>query len=307
MSSDIAAKLAAAVNDEGQESAAVQKGLEKTAAAEDTKQSAETDKQPAQKGQKQSQSVPYDRFKEQNDALSEALGQIREFTEENTELKVKLTQLESDHDVIERLRGLAGDDRYKGLVETLDKALRGIHEEVQTGDKTKAEASVDTKKLLEEHRVQIDDANAQLRADLLWQHATSLTNKMLEALGADYDETDKEAIAKLWNPATDWDTIEENPDAMQQELAKSLASVVETYGEPRGALKAKVKQYETQQTEKTAESAKGPSPEESLKGILEKDWGKVKTNQEGKVIGAEHSDDDFRAALAKVIRMNQNR
>lgn len=309
MSNEIAEKLAQAVNDnESAESAAVQKGLEESAVAGETKQSAGLEKTTSQKAQKQSQAVPYDRFQEQNAALKEALGRITEVSDENTELKVKLAQLETDHDVVERIRGLAGDDRYRGLIETLDKALRGIHEEVQSGDKTKAEATVDTKKLLDDYKVQIEDANAQLRADLLWQQAKSLSDKMLDALGEDYDEQEKLVIARTWNPTVNWDAIEENPDIMQAELARSLKDVLEAYGEPRGALKAKVQQFETQQSEKTTESAKPQvSSEEALKGILDRDWGKVKTNQDGKAIGAEYSDDDFKNALARVIRMNQNR
>jgi hypothetical protein len=299
MSADIAAKLAAAVKDDSTVGD-VQEALDKPVGT-DPKQSAET----TDKGQKaKSQAVPYDRFKEKVDALDKAAAKIDELTERDKEQAVKLAQLESDHDVLERLRGLAGDDRYSGLVQTLDKALRGIHEDVKQGDKTEKQADVATKDLFNEHKAELEDAFATQRADLLWQQAQSISERMLEDLGEDYDANDIEAIAKLWNPATDWDAIEVNPDSMRQELLESLKTVVESYGEPRGALKAKVKQFE-EKTQQTQETTPVQSQEESLKGLLEKDWGKVKTNADGKVLGPELSDEDFQATLAKVMRMGR--
>lgn len=303
MSNEIMDKLNQAVNDDTTPADSVKEALAQPAGKE-TKASAETTAKPGQKTQEKSQSVPYERFKEKVDALEQRDAKIEELTERDKELSVQLARFEQSNDVIERLRGLAQDERYKPLIETLDKALKGIHTEVAEGDKTEKQGDVATKKLFEDHKVQLEDALAQARADMIWQQVQTVSEQMLDALGEDYDDNDKEAIARLWTPATDWDTIEENPDSLRSELLESLKSVVEAYGEPRGALKQKISQFE-QNAQQATETTRAPKPEEELKGILEKDWGKVKTNQDGKVIGAEHSDEDFTAVLAKVMKMGR--
>lgn len=304
MSNEIAEKLAAAVNDDTTDSATeVKEALEQPVGSE-TKASAEQTTKPGQKAQEKSQSVPYDRFKEKVDALDEATAKLEELTERDKELSVQLARFEQSNDVLERIRGLAQDDRYSPLVQTLDKALRGIHEEVVEGDKTEQQGEQATKRLFEDHKVQLEDALAQARADMIWQQVQTVSEQMLDALGDEYDDGDKEAIAKLWTPATDWDAIEENPDELRSELLDSLKSVVETYGEPRGALKQKISQFE-QNAQQTTETPARQSQEEELKGILDTDWGKVKANAEGKVLGAEHSDDEFSAVLAKVMKMGR--
>lgn len=306
MSNEIAAKLAAAVNEDVEESAATTKEALEQPAGKETKASAEQTKETAtQKGkQTQSQSVPYDRFKEKVDALEQATAKLEEFTTRDKELSVQIAKLEQSHDVLERLRGLAQDDRYKPLVEKLDKALRGVHEEVEAGDKTEKQGDKEVTKLFSDHKAELEDAFAQQRADLLWQQVQSISSQMLDALGEDYDDNDREAIARLWNPETNWDAIEENPDVMRDELLGSLKRVVETYGEPRGALKAKISQFE-QKSQQTTEVTPAIDPEKELKGILDKEWGKVKVSPEGKTLGAEHSDEEFAATLAKVMKMGR--
>ena len=304
MANDIAEKLAQAVNDADTIPADSVKEALAQPAGKETKASAEQTDKTGQKTQKQSQSVPYDRFEEKNQALKEATAKLEELTERDKELSVQLARFEQSNDVIERLRGLAQDDRYKPLVETLDKALRGIHEDVKEGDKTEKQGDVATKKLFEDHKVQLDDALAQARADMIWQQVQTVSEQMLDALGEEYDDGDKEAIARLWTPATNWDVIEENPDNLRSELLNSLKSVVESYGEPRGALKQKISQFE-QKAQQTTEAPARTDSQEELKGILEKDWGKVKTNADGKVIGAETSDEDFTAVLAKVMKIGR--
>lgn len=304
MSNEVLDKLNQAVNDDDATAASSVKEALDQPAGKESKASAEQTTKPGQKAQEKSQSVPYDRFKEKVDALEQAQAKLEEYTERDKELSVRLAQFESDHDVLERLRGLAGQDRYKPLVETLDKALRGIHEDVESGDKTEKQGEVATKKLFEDHKVQLEDALAQARADMIWQQVQSVSEQMLDALGEEYDRQDKEAIARLWTPATDWDAIEENPDDLRAHLLDSLKTVVESYGEPRGALKQKISQFE-QNAQQTTETTVTPKPEEELKGILEKDWGKLKTNADGKVIGAEHSDEEYTAVMAKVMKMGR--
>jgi len=303
MSNEIMDKLNQAVNDDTTTADSVKEALAQPAGKE-TKASAEQTTKPGQKAQEKSQSVPYDRFKEKVDALEEATAKLDQLTERDKELSVQLARFEQSNDVIERLRGLAQDDRYKPLVETLDKALRGIHEEVKEGDKTEKQGEVATKKLFEDHKVQLEDALAQARADMIWQQVQSVSEQMLDALGDEYDDQDKQAIAKLWTPATDWDAIEENPDVLRQELLESLKTVVEGYGEPRGALKTKISQFE-QNAQQTTETPARVDPKEELKGILEKDWGKINTSADGKTSKAEYSEEDFTATLAKVMKMGR--
>lgn len=303
MSNEIMDKLNQAVNDDTATADSVKEALAQPVGKE-TKASAEQTTKSGQKAQEKSQSVPYDRFKEKVDALEEATAKLEEFTERDKELSVQLARFEQSHDVIERLKGLAQDDRYKPLVETLDKALRGIHEDVKEGDKTEKQGDVATKQLFEDHKVQLEDALAQARADMIWQQVQTVSEQMLDALGDEYDDQDKEAIARLWTPATDWDTIEENPDVLRQELLESLKVVVEGYGEPRGALKTKISQFE-QKAQQTTETPTRFDSQEKLKGILDTDWGKLRTNADGKVIGTEHSEEDFTAKLAEVMKMGR--
>jgi hypothetical protein len=296
---EITEKLEKAVKDSDSATETKEK-LETTEVVDKSQKADMTDKS-RKAEQKQSQSVPYDRFKEQVDKIAALEEKLEKATERDKELSVQLAKFEQDHNVLERVRKLHSDDRYKPLVEKLDKALRGIEEDVESGEKTKQEGADDAKKLFNKHREEIEHALADQKADFLYQQANSMAERMLETLGDDYDDTDKEAIAKLWNPVVDWDSIEEDPSVMRDELLKSLKTVVEEYGEPRGALKSKVKEFETKK-ETQQETKAVPDPNEVLKDLVNRDWGKTKVDDKGKFLGPEHSDEEFSKVLAKVMR-----
>lgn len=321
---ELAAKLAEAISSvDTAESATAEteqtetQAQESEAAAKETGEKGKSDaakvtteKETSEEGK--SQTVPYDRFKQKVDQVNELEPfktraeelerQVSEFTTRERELQTRIEELEQEHTVLERVRALAKDDRYRPMVEKLDKAIRGVHEEVESGDKTEKEGQKEVADLVKQSRQELEDAFAEQRADLLWQQASSYAERLLEALPETYEERDRAMISKLWTPEVNWDSIEDNPDLLRDELLRSLKTVLEEYGEPRGALKQKVKDVETKSQQAAEQAQKGPDPEQEVRALLEQDWGAVKTNDEGKVVGAEKGDDEFSRALARVIR-----
>jgi hypothetical protein len=69
--------------------------------------------------------------------------------------------------------------------------------------------------------------------------------------------------------------------------------VIKEYGTPRGALVAKT----TEEIESRIPEARNVSPEDAIKGLLEKDW--AATDEDGKAL---MSDDDFSRGMADLLR-----
>lgn len=316
---EIAAKLEGAVKESGSASDdGVRETLEtvsEDAAAKGSKTSSDQEGKEGSRESKKTQAVPYDRFKQKVDQvqeletkLNDALRESERATKVEEELRQKVVALEQEASVLDRLRGLAEDPKYRPMLEALDKKLKGIEEEVEEGTKTEEEGKEEASKLVEQAYSKVEkkfsqenEKLAKARAEVLFDHANSIAERMLEALPETFDETDKRIIQREWNAEVEWGTIEEDPSQMRAELQRSFKKVVEEYGEPRGALKAKLKEFETKQSE-TEAVEKPPTPEEYVKGILSKEWSAVEKDDDGNVKGAKLDDDEFARDIANVLR-----
>jgi small-conductance mechanosensitive channel len=255
---------------------------------------------------KGSKTVPYDRFSkvvQQKNDVSEQLkaleDQSKTATEREETLRNRNTALETDSQILNAIKELASDPKYKDHVVAIDKALQGIEDEIETAEETGADKSVvtDAEKRLETKQGELEDLIADQNAEKLWDQANTLASSMLDALPDDYTDEDKATLSKLWTPRVDWDGIEDGGrEAIPERLQQSLADVIKEYGTPRGALVAQT----TKDIEARIPEAKQVSPEDAVKGILSKNWGE--TSEEGEAV---HSDADFSAEMADLMRKVQ--
>jgi len=264
----------------------------KPADAEGKAQSTEGDK---------SKTVPYERFSEvvsQKNEASERLkaleSQFKSVSDERTSLNERVKQLETDHQILEAIKGLAKDPRYSKDIVRLDKALQGIHEEQEEAkekgdDKTLSKLEEQWKEKVAE----IEDMQAEQRAQALWNDSSTYARQLLASLPDEYSDEDKAIISKLWTPEVNWDTIEEQGrEVIPAELKKSLAAVIKTYGTPRGAVVEKTKQEVMKNVPKSIVQ----SNDEFRKEVESKDWASMKDGQ------FEQSDADFSAAVGELLR-----
>lgn len=267
------------------------------------KGSKETDKDT-----KSSQTIPYDRFKEKVDQVHElterlekVIGESETSTARENELRKQVQSLEEEANVLDRIRQLAENEKYRGLVETLDKALKGEEEAVESGAKTKEEAAKDVTKLFEKHQKKLDEAFADQRADILLEQARMVSDGILDSLPAEYDEGDKSIVAGLVPKHVDWAKVEADPSIMKQSMVDGYKAALKEYGEPRGALKTKLEEFENNKPEKPVEEI--PSDEEVIKGILDDErLSKMRTDDKGKVLGPEMSDSEVEQKMAEIMR-----
>lgn len=262
-----------------------------------------------EKGQKTVQNIPYDRFKEKVDQvaeltakLEEVVGNAQSTTARETELREKIEALEEESDILNRVRGLAENEKYRPLVEKLDAALKGIDEDVESGEKTEAQGAKEISRLFGEQREELSEAFANQRADMLLENARMLSESILDSLPEDYDEGDRNQLADMLPDLVAWDTIEADPATMRDEIVEGYKSALIEYGEPRGALKARIAELETKTSE---ESVTDPvkDDEEFVRGILDDErMSKFKTDDDGNVTEPEMSEAEFNDNFAQVLK-----
>lgn len=268
-----------------------------------------------------SQAVPYPRFHEVVVAKNDAVFKAKELETKNKELSDKYTEAS---DLLNRIRGLAEDERLAPYVYGIDKALRGVSiEEVinqmstatttpETNNETtvletkpvtapfdvsavKKEVAEEVSGLTKSVLDSVEDKLTDHTTDYLLELAQDRAAKYLDALPPEYTDKDKQLIAKLWTPSVNWDAIEETPSSMMSELTRSFQEVLTEYGEPKGIVEKKVQE--------TVEAKMVAPPATQLSALMEKNWGAW--NAEKKT--AEVSDDDFSKVLAHAIRLGKVR
>jgi hypothetical protein len=251
---------------------------------------------------KGSKTVPYERLSQvvrQKNEISERFttleDQFKAVTARETELRGRVGDMEQDSQILDAIKNLAQDEKYRDHVVAIDKALQGIDDEIETAvDKGDDKAVSGAEKRLEAKTAELEDLLSDQKAERLWDEASAQAKEMLAALPAAYTDEDRVIVGKLWTPRVDWSGIEETgSDAIRPALTSSLAEVIKEYGTPRGALVAKT----TEEIESRIPEARIVSPEDAIKGLLETDW--AATDDDGK---AAISDDDFSRGMADLLR-----
>jgi hypothetical protein len=245
--------------------------------------------------------VPYDRLSKvvrQKNEISERFSALEEkfktVTEREETLRGRVGNLEQDSQILDAIKNLAQDEKYRDHVVAIDKALQGIEEDIEAATDQKDEQKVTAaEKRFEAKTAELDNLLQDQRAETLWNEAREAAKSMLDALPDEYTDDDRAIIGKLWTPRVDWKSIDEQgSEGIPAALNSSFAVVLKEYKTPRGALVAQT----TKEIEARVPDAKIVSPEDKVKGILEKDWDKL---EDGKPA---LSDDDFTNNVAELLR-----
>jgi hypothetical protein len=245
--------------------------------------------------------VPLDRFSEVVAQKNEALGRLKALeaqfnavNERESGLKARVGQLETDHQILDAIKGLAADPRYKSTVTKIDKALQGIHEDTEVAEEKGDDKAV--AKLEEAYQTKIaelEDLAAEQKSNQLWEASGKFARELLASLPPEYTDEDKAVISKLWTPLVDWNYIEEHgSDVIPAALQHALAGLIKDYGTPRGALVSNTKQ----EMMKNVPESVTKSNDDYRKEVEAKSWGEMK---DGKFTA---SDADFSAAVGELLR-----
>ena len=256
--------------------------------------------------------IPQKRFNEVNSALKEAreaqeatVSKLAESNEKLVRMAELLEAKDDDVQTLNEIKSYINDPDMKAHVEAIDAKLRGLEKEVETGDTTPEAALAKTHKLLEQTRVEMADAQATLQAEQLTTKVDIIAEKLLAQLPEEYNEADRNTITKLWTNDMDWDKAVKNSDNLAEFLTGEFQTVIDEYGTPRGSLVSN-----EEAGEPTTETATAQTPEQELKAIMDQPWGATKATklESGKVrLDLEKSDDEFSAAMAKLIKIEAGR
>lgn len=240
------------------------------------------------------------------DGLQEQLDNIQgTVTERDTEIGklVDLLQMrEGDSQTLEQIRSLYGDERYKPMLETLDKALKGEHAE-EAAASTEKDGEVDqtaaVKGLLQQARAELESEIADQHAELLLHKADLLTDKYIAELPDTYNESDKNVLKTVLVDHINWDAIEETPDKLPTAFAEGFQSALDWYGSPKGTV------AEVSEEGKTTTEAPTLTEESIMAHIKGKDYAKmttVKTPDGTELRVPELSEADFSKELADTMK-----
>jgi hypothetical protein len=295
---EVEANLAAALS-ETEESPTTETG---------SKSQAETES----KGKEAPKTVPYTRFKEVIEGKNELKSQLdslsTKFTEQSSALANLTKMLETskpDTDLVRDIKALQHDPKMLPHLEAIDRALKGIEEEVEETGTVDKDKVADVKAALKEQKNQLNEALAKQQADLTIQRADAIADKWLEALPEEYTEQDRKVISKLWANEVDWDILESQPDKVQEHLKDTFKSVINDFGVPRGKL---IDPDDPDSYEIEFNEPEKKTPEQELMEVISgKEYGKIVDVDRGgkKSRVAEVSDDEFAADMAKVLRGNR--
>lgn len=251
---------------------------------------------------KESKMVPYERLSQvvkQKNEFSEQLKVLEEkfkaVTARETELRTRIGTLEQDGQILDAIKNLAQDERYRDHVVAIDKALQGIDEDREVAEEKGDQKAVsEAEKRFAEKAAELDNLLADRHAEDLWNETAGHARNMLEALPEAYIDADKDLIGKLWVRHVDWSAIEEKgSEVIPDVLNKSFAAVIKEYGTPRGAIVANT----TKEIESRIPEARATSDEEVVKGLIDKDW--AERDKDGNLVCSE---DDFVDGLAELYR-----
>ena len=257
--------------------------------------------------------IPKKRFDEVNTRFKDASASndllTQELADANQKLIAQAELLEeknSDVQTLNEIKSFVNDPAMKEHVIAIDAKLKGIEQEVTSGESTPDEAQVKTRELIEQTRDEMADIQATASAEALVGRADVIADKLLAQLPETYTEQDRTIVQALWTEKMDWDKAVANPDELSEQLTDGFQEALDTYGVPRGALFT-VEEVEELTPEATTETK---TPEQELAELMDRPWGGVKTEttEGGKTkVTPELSDDDFNDAMALLIRKANNR
>lgn len=219
---------------------------------------------------------------------------------------VDLLQLrDNDAKIVAKINELhQSDPRFKDMIETLDKAIRGeevkFDEEEKNGEKPKDDPVAKAQQILKEAQGQMEESLADQQADLIFHKADLLTDKYVEGLPESYNEEDVNILRTVLVDHINWDAIEENPDSLNEVFAEGFQSALDWYGTPKGAAKTTAESEDTN----TNKSTYQPVTEERLKAYANQDWGKLKKVEtpDGVSFTPEVAEEDFAKALGAAMK-----
>lgn len=256
--------------------------------------------------------IPQSRFNEVNSALKETKAAEAQAKQQLAEAQASLVRMaellenkEKDVATLNEIKSYVNDPNMAEHIYAIDRKLKGIEDDVKSGETTPEDASKKVQALVESAREEMIDTQADIQADALITKAESLAERILASLPKEYNDQDKTILGDLWQDKMNWEAAVANPENLANILTSSFQEVVDRYGVPRGALFTadEVKEYQP-------EVVTPKTPEQELQEEMAKNWGGIvkKELPGGKtVVTPELSDEDFNAALAKAIRIANKR
>jgi len=213
---------------------------------------------------------------------------------------------EQDARVVAKINELHQDPKFRDIVETLDKAIRGVEVEVKAVAKDADKAPAPNVDLLKNVQADIEQARAEAAAsaadqksDLLLMKSDFVLEKLFEQLpDAEYTADDRKVLNSALADMIDWDAIEAQPNLLEGEVARGFQKAVDWYGNPKGRIA-------TEATSKTKDATDAKSKDAVDLSKLE--LGKMKTEKVGNkdVTRPVLSDDDFSQILAEELRRSR--
>lgn len=250
------------------------------------------------------------RIQELVSARKEAERKFEELSTKYSEKEAEVGKLidlvqDREHDtrVVAKINELHQDPKFRDIVETLDKAIRGIEVEVAKADmKANAnhEPNVDLLK-----NVQADIARSREEAafqatdqksDLLLLKSDLVLEKLFEDLpSTEYNSEDRKILNSALTNMVDWDAIEATPSILENEVAIGFQRAIDWYGNPKGRIAA----------ENSKETTEAKSKEAIDLSKLELGKLKVERVDNKDVLRPVLSDNDFSAILAEELRRSR--
>jgi hypothetical protein len=213
---------------------------------------------------------------------------------------------EQDAQIVANINELHKNPKYRDLVETLDKALRGVEVEAQKVETPAAttpavvpanDALAKVQKEVETLRAQASAAIQDQRSDLLLQKSDLVLKELFNQLpNSDYLPKDIGRIQEMLTERIDWDGIEANPSQLETKVAQGFQRTIEEYGDPNGRIAAQAAKQNKETGETKSETV----------DFTKLPLGKLVKGNDGKERPA-IDDSDFSALLAAELKRSQGR
>jgi|SRR3990172_4879548 len=207
--------------------------------------------------------------------------------------------------VVDKINALHSQGKFKAEIEAIDAAIRGVDQDASqiaaAAETTpKVPVSGDLLKFQQEaarDREEALNAIAAQKNELLLMKSQLVVEKLFGNLpDADYNEQDRKVLQNALVDHVDWEAIENDPNALEAEVAKGFQSTVSWYGDPRGKLSQTKTQTDTGESQQT----KTPDVVDYSKLELGKIVKETKGNKE--IFRPAISDNEFQALLADELK-----